>query len=55
MNNREIAFEFLRSYCGGDVNGLVLLLAADLRFNGPFYSFTSRDTYLSSFRNNPPE
>ena len=55
MNNREIALEFPRSFCAGDVNGLYPILAEDLQFKGPFYSFSSRDAYLESFKYEPPE
>ena len=55
MNNGETAMEFLRCFGAGDVNGLEPLLAEDLQFNGPFYSFTSRDAYLDSLKNDPPE
>lgn len=55
MNNREMAMEFLSCFCAGDVEGLVPLLAKDLRFVGPFHQFDSRDAYLDSLRNDPPE
>jgi hypothetical protein len=55
MNNRDVAMEFLRCFCAGDINGLVPLLAEDLQFKGPFYQFSSSDAYLDSLKNDPPE
>ena len=55
MNNREVAMEFLRYFCAGDVDGLGSLLAEDLRFNGPLYQFSSRVAYLDSLRSDPLE
>ena len=55
MNNREVAMEFLRCFCAGDVSGLVSLLAADLRFIGPFHQFSSSNAYLDCLKNDPPE
>jgi hypothetical protein len=55
MNNREVAIEFLRCFCAGDVNGLAPLLAEDLQFRGPFHQFSSSDAYLDTLRNDPPE
>lgn len=55
MNNREIAMEFLRRFCAGDVDGLDSLLATALQFNGPFHQFHSSEAYLVSLKNNPPK
>lgn len=55
MNNREVAMEFLRCFCAGDVNGLTVLLAEDLQFAGPLYQFRSRDAYVNVLKNDPPE
>ena len=55
MNKREVAMEFLRCFCAGDVNGLASLLAKDLQFKGPFHQFSSSDAYLDSLKNDPPE
>ncbi len=55
MNNREVAMEFLRCFCAGDVNGLTVSLAEDLQFKGPFYQFSSRDAYVDVLKNDPPE
>ena len=53
MNNREIALEFLRCFCAGDVDSLEPLLAEDVHFNGPLYKFDSRDAYLNSLKDGP--
>ena len=55
MSNREVAMEFLRCFCAGDVDGLASLLAEDFQSNGPFYNFSSAEEYLDSLRNDPPE
>ena len=55
MNNREVAIEFLRCFCVGDVDGLAALLAEDLQFKGPFYQFSSRDAYVEVLKKDPPE
>jgi hypothetical protein len=55
MNNRDVAMEFLRCFCAGDINGLVPLLAEDLQFKGPFHQFSSSDAYLDSLKNDPLE
>ena len=55
MNNREIALEFLKCFCAGDVNSLDPLLAEDLQFNGPLYQFGSKDAYLDSLKDGPLE
>ena len=55
MNNREVAMEFLRCFCSGDVAGLARLLADDLQFKGPYHQFRSSSAYLESLRSDPPE
>lgn len=55
MNNREVALEFLRCFCAGDVSGLVPLLAEDLQLQGPLYRFRSREAYVDVLHNDPPE
>ena len=55
MNKREVALEFLRCFCSGDIEGLVPLLAEDLQFRGPFFQFDSSNAYLRSLRDDPPE
>ena len=50
MNHREASLEFVRAFCGGDVDALAPLLADDLRFTGPFYQFGSAEEYLAILR-----
>ncbi|MEO9851580.1 MAG: nuclear transport factor 2 family protein [Reichenbachiella sp.] len=39
----------------GDLGQLRTILARDLQFSGPFYSFDSADSYIASMLANPPE
>ena len=55
MNNRDVALEFVKCFCSGDVKALVPLLAADLQLIGPLYQFNSADAYVDSLENDPPE
>jgi len=55
MNNRDIALEFLRCFCAGDVAGLAPLLAENLSLRGPLYRFDSRDSYLDNLNNDQPD
>lgn len=55
MTNREVAMEYLRCFCAGDIDGLEPLLAADLSFNGTFHEYRSREAYVGSLRLAPPE
>lgn len=47
--------EYLRCFCAGDIDGLLPLLSADLRFTGPFHTYGSASEYLDGLRNDPPE
>ena len=55
MKNRDIALEFIKSFCNANINALEPLLAADLQFKGPFHNFKSSKDYLESLSNDPPE
>ncbi len=55
MSAREVAMEFLRCFCAGDIEGLAPLLASDLEFKGPFHQFSSSESYLACLRSDPPE
>jgi len=54
ISNRDIALEFLRCFCEGDISGLEPLLAPDLTFEGPMHAFESAAAYLHSLRQDPP-
>jgi hypothetical protein len=41
MNNRELALDYLRCFCDGNIDGIASLLAPELNFRGPLYSFSS--------------
>ena len=49
------AIEFVELFCAGNVDGLSSLLAPDLVFRGPFHEFDSREAYLQSLFDDPPE
>ena len=55
MNNQELAIEFVKQFCAGDVEGLAPLLADELKLKGPLFQFGSRDAYLDSLRQDPLE
>jgi len=55
MDNREVAMEFLRCFCAGDVDGLASLLAEDFQFNCPLCQFSAANAYLESLKSDPPE
>ncbi len=54
MNNRELALQFIKLFCEGDIDGLSSLLAEDLRVTGPLLQVTSRAQYVGALRNDPP-
>lgn len=51
----DVALEFLRRFCAGNVNALVPLLAEDLQPTGPLLECRSGGAYLDSLRDDPPE
>lgn len=55
MTNKEIAMEYLRCFCEGDIPGIEALLSNDLKFSGTFHSFNSAKEYINSLIKNPPE
>ena len=55
LNICDIALEYLRRFCAGDIEGLEPLLCSDLRFEGPLFNFQSSRDYLTSLRSDPPE
>ncbi|MCZ6672372.1 MAG: nuclear transport factor 2 family protein [Verrucomicrobia bacterium] len=55
MNNRELAAEFLRCFCAGDIDGLASLMTDDFQFTGPLFSFESKGAYLDCLRRDPPD
>ena len=54
MTHSEVALEFLRCFCAGDIGALTALLTEDLRFSGPLYRFDSRKAYLDCLAADPP-
>jgi hypothetical protein len=55
MSNRDTALRFIELFCAADLSGLAQVLAADLHVVGPLYEFGSREEYLNSLREDPPE
>jgi hypothetical protein len=55
MTNQEIALEYLRCFCAGDIDGLEPLLDAKLHFSGTLHTYHSASEYMESLRNDPPE
>lgn len=55
IKKRELALKYLKHFCAGDIDGLAPLLAPDLVFSGPLYTYDSSEEYLNSLRNDPPE
>jgi hypothetical protein len=55
MTNQEIALEYLRCFCTGDIDGLEPLLDAKLHFSGTLHTYHSASEYIESLRNDPPE
>lgn len=41
MTHRDIASDFLRRFCAGDIDALAPLLSSDLEFIGPLHQFDS--------------
>ena len=55
MNKKDAAIEFIRCFCAADLQGMEDLLAPELKFTGPLFTFDSRQAYLESLQNDPPE
>jgi len=55
MTSRDVAMEYLRCFCAGDINGLKPLLATNLSFKGTLQTYHSALEYLDSLRSTPPE
>ncbi len=55
MTNRDVALEYLRCFCAGDIDGLASSIADGLRFTGPFHTYNSGAEYLAGLRKDPPE
>jgi hypothetical protein len=53
--NRDLALEFVRRFCSGEVRGLEPLLAPNFNFQGPLFEFESREEYLEALAQDPPE
>lgn len=55
MTSFDLALTYVDSFYGdGDLETVADILAADLIFEGPLFSFDSADAYLASLREEPP-
>lgn len=54
-SHRDAALIFLECFCAGNIDGLAPILAARLRVHGPLHQCASRDAYLATLRNDPPD
>lgn len=55
MEAREISVAFAEAFCSGDLERLASFLTADFQLRGPLFTFDSREAYLQSLREDPPE
>ncbi len=55
MNKQNIALEFLKCFCSGNINALRTLLSEDFQFKGPFLQSNSRDEYITVLEKDKPE
>jgi len=55
MSHQELAIEFIKKFCAGDIEGLALLLSENLQFKGPLFQFNSREAYLLSLKQDPAQ
>jgi hypothetical protein len=54
LSSRQRALAFVQRFAAGDVDGLALLLAEDVRVVGPRLDVASRADYLAALRGDPP-
>lgn len=55
MGNQDLAIDFLRRFCAGDVDGLRPLLTEDLKFHGPLMTSVGSAVYLKRLEDDPPQ
>ena len=55
MSSIDIALEFLKYFCRGDIGHLSTLISENFVFKGPFVEFDSKESYLAFLMENPPE
>ena len=56
MRPLELACKYMEIfYSGGDIDELTDLLAEDMIFQGPLYSFDTAQNYIASLRTDPPK
>jgi len=52
---KQIAEQFIKFFCKGDIDSLIVLMSEDLKFQGPLFKFDSREAYIKALQNDPPE
>lgn len=52
---KELSLEFVRAFCDADVDRIASLLTDEFRLSGPFLRADSREEYIQSLRDRPPE
>lgn len=55
MSNRDIAVEYVHQFCNANIDGVEANLASNFQLRGPLFEFDSRNAYIASLRENPPE
>lgn len=55
MDKQELAINYIKHFCNGDIEKLKDLLTTDFKLDGPLFKFQSRDLYITSLLNDPPE
>lgn len=50
MTAEQLARDYVRSFCAGDLPALEALLAEDFHIEGPLYTFNDRDSFLARLR-----
>ena len=55
MTNQNIAMDYIKYFCSGDIDRLEPLLADNLCFTGTLQTYTSSRNYIESLKSDPPE
>lgn len=54
MSNRDTALNFVKAFCGGDIEEIESTLGRQFSLSGPLFTFDSKEAYLSSLNADPP-
>ena len=55
MRDHTVVAEYLAHFCSGNIDGIESTLAEDFHLVGPLFEFNSREAYVQSLRDSPPE